>query len=173
MNTEAYRTQLLTENLGLARKHANEMANKTGLEYDDLYQVACMAIYKATKKFDPTLGYKFNTFAWRHVSNDLKTYVDKQMKSRADLSIDDDDSLMQVVDESVDIENRVFSNIMVNGIRELVTAEEFKFLWDRFVNAKSQKEIAKEMGISQGQVCRIEKRIKGVIYDHYNSQLRK
>ena len=173
MNSEAYRTQLLEQNLGLARQHANDMANKTGLEYDDLYQVACMAMYKATKKFDPSFGYQFSTFAWRHISNDLKTYVDKQMKSRADYSLDDDETFMQITDETVDVEKQVFSSVIVSGIKELVTPEEFKFLWDRFVNCKSQKEIAKAMNISQGQVCRIEKRIKGVIYDHYNSQLRR
>lgn len=43
-----------------------------GLEYDDIYQSACIGLVNAVKRFDPTRGYRFATFATPTVLGEIK-----------------------------------------------------------------------------------------------------
>jgi RNA polymerase sigma-B factor len=67
----ALRDELVTANLGLARILARRFANR-GEPYDDLFQVASLALIKAVERFDPERGVEFSTFATRTVLGELK-----------------------------------------------------------------------------------------------------
>jgi RNA polymerase sigma-B factor len=67
----ALRDELVTANLGLARILARRLSNR-GEPYDDLLQVASLAIIKAVERFDPDRGVEFATFATRTVLGELK-----------------------------------------------------------------------------------------------------
>ena len=51
------------------------------IDFDDLFQAACIGLVRAAEKFDPTLGYKFSTYStwWirqaiqRNIANDSRT----------------------------------------------------------------------------------------------------
>jgi RNA polymerase sigma-B factor len=45
-----------------------------GLEYDDIYQVACVALIKAVERFDPKKGVKFVSFATPTIVGEIKRY---------------------------------------------------------------------------------------------------
>lgn len=53
----------------LSRKFINH-----GVEYDDIYQVACMGILYAVERFDPDKGVKFATFATPTVMGEIRKY---------------------------------------------------------------------------------------------------
>lgn len=53
----------------LSRKFINN-----GVEYDDIYQVACMGILYAVERFDPDRGVKFATFATPTVMGEIRKY---------------------------------------------------------------------------------------------------
>lgn len=53
----------------LSRKFVNR-----GVEYDDIYQVACMGILYAVERFDPDKGVKFATFATPTVLGEIRRY---------------------------------------------------------------------------------------------------
>jgi RNA polymerase sigma-B factor len=79
----ALRDELVTANLGLARILARRFANR-GEPYDDLFQVACLALIKAVERFDPARGVAFSTFATRTVIGELKHHFrDKGWSVRA------------------------------------------------------------------------------------------
>ena len=53
----------------LSRKFINR-----GVEYDDIYQVACLGILYAVERFDPDRGVKFATFATPTVLGEIRRY---------------------------------------------------------------------------------------------------
>ena len=53
----------------LSRKFVNR-----GVEYDDIYQVACLGILYAVERFDPDRGVKFATFATPTVMGEIRKY---------------------------------------------------------------------------------------------------
>lgn len=53
----------------LSRKFINR-----GVEYDDIYQVACMGILYAVERFDPDKGVKFATYATPTVLGEIRRY---------------------------------------------------------------------------------------------------
>ncbi|MCC8160898.1 MAG: sigma-70 family RNA polymerase sigma factor [Oscillospiraceae bacterium] len=53
----------------LSRKFVNR-----GVEYEDIYQVACMGILYAVERFDPDKGVKFATFATPTVMGEIRKY---------------------------------------------------------------------------------------------------
>lgn len=62
--------QLITENIRLAYYVAKRFLN-SGIEYDDLVQVASLGLVKAAKKFNSEKGVQFNTFAMRVMTNEI------------------------------------------------------------------------------------------------------
>lgn len=67
------RDELVTAHLGLAHQLARRFANR-GETYDDLVQVASLAIVKSVDRFDPERGVEFSTFATRTVIGELKRH---------------------------------------------------------------------------------------------------
>ncbi len=45
-----------------------------GIEYDDIYQVACIGLLNAVERFDPDRGVKFATFATPTVFGEIRKY---------------------------------------------------------------------------------------------------
>jgi len=67
------RDELVTTHLGLAHQLARRFTNR-GESYDDLVQVASLAIVKSVDRFDPERGVEFSTFATRTVIGELKRH---------------------------------------------------------------------------------------------------
>jgi RNA polymerase sigma-B factor len=77
------RDRLVTTHLGLAHQLARRYANR-GEPYEDLVQVASLALVKSVDRFDPQRGVEFTTFATRTVIGELKRHFrDKGWAVRA------------------------------------------------------------------------------------------
>lgn len=63
MNTYIYIAEILS------RKFINR-----GIDYDDIYQVACMGVMYAIERFDPDRGVQFATFATPTVMGEIRRY---------------------------------------------------------------------------------------------------
>lgn len=62
----------------LLQTMARRLSNR-GIEYDDLYQTACLACVQAIRGFDPERGLKFSTYMTPTVMGTLQNYIrDKQ-----------------------------------------------------------------------------------------------
>ncbi|AZT89575.1 SigB/SigF/SigG family RNA polymerase sigma factor [Caldicellulosiruptor changbaiensis] len=67
------RNELVNRHLYIAEIVAKKFVNR-GIEYDDLYQVACMALINAVERFEPNKGYKFTSFATPTIMGEIKRY---------------------------------------------------------------------------------------------------
>lgn len=189
-----------------------------GVEYDDLFQVACVGLIMALDRFDCSRGVRFSTYATPTIMGEIKKYfrdkgyiiklprklyetfrkadririaheqqgiktptvdelaaalqvTDKDiteslryadivnMRSLEETVYNDEISLSQVigVEEGnfLIIENHDF---LCDAMRKL-TAEEKRLIFNRYYKNKSQREIADELGVSQMQVSRLERKV--------------
>lgn len=67
------RDELLEKYLYIAQILSRKFINR-GIEYDDIYQVACMGVLYAIERFDPDRGVQFATFATPTVMGEIRKY---------------------------------------------------------------------------------------------------
>lgn len=189
-----------------------------GVEYDDLYQLACIGLLKAIKNFDESFGVVFSTYAVPMIIGEIKRFlrddgvikVSRIIKSQAyaigkyvesysmqkgeapsieqislALSIDKEDvvialdstkvplSLQEPIDDkdgdnssvlgdkipSDEREEDLVDKILLKSMIEKLPPREKKIIIMRYYRDNTQSEIAKELGVSQVQVSRIENKI--------------
>lgn len=59
----------------IARKFTkNNRSYNNGMEYDDIYQVACLGLIYAADRYDPDMGVKFASFATPTIIGELKRF---------------------------------------------------------------------------------------------------
>jgi len=69
----ADRNEIVKKYLYLAEIISKKFLNR-GVEYEDIYQVACIALIKAVERFRPDKGYKFVSFATPTIVGEIKRY---------------------------------------------------------------------------------------------------
>ena len=207
--------EILRNNSALLKSIINRFKNK-GVEYDDLYQIACIGLIKAIKNFDESFGVKFSTYTVPMVIGEIKRYmrdngaikVSRTLKILANkinrymdnyftlnsespsiehlaeqfnvtreevvvaldsakmpLSIydkfDEDEegqellNKLPVNDDEELLLNKIHLSNVINGLSE----KEKKIIILRYFRDKTQSEIAKNLGVSQVQVSRLENKI--------------
>lgn len=67
------RNELVKHYLYIAEIIAKKFVNR-GIEYDDLFQVASLALIKALERFDISRGYKFSSFATPTIIGEIKNH---------------------------------------------------------------------------------------------------
>ena len=67
----AAREAMIHANLRLVLKVAKKYLN-CGLPYDDLVQAGNLGLVRAAEKFDPDRGFRFNTYAWHCIEQNIQ-----------------------------------------------------------------------------------------------------
>lgn len=65
---------LFTDNAPLIKSLIRRFVNK-GVEYEDLYQIACIGFLKAINNFDESFGVKFTTYTVPMIIGEIKRYM--------------------------------------------------------------------------------------------------
>lgn len=226
------RNRLVEDHLYLADILIRKFLGK-GIDYDDLYQVAAMALVSAADRFDPGMGYAFSTFATPTILGEIKKYFrDKGWSVKMPRRLKENASALQSVRETLttqlgrpprvdelaeamkiseqDVLEAIEGSLAYsayslnknfddegeegdNSIFERYTAEQDKgyegleyreiigtvlknlsntnhyIFKKRFIEEKSQAEIAQILGVSQMTISRAEKKIK----EKFAEELRK
>lgn len=80
--------------------------------------------------------------------------IDKEMYSK-----DSAYTLMDLAEDDTNIEEKVLNKIMVQQLMDMLESKERKIINLRYFKNKTQSQVAKEMGMTQVQVSRLEKKI--------------
>jgi len=71
---ESAKNIIFTENIPLIKSIIRRFKNK-GVEYDDLYQIACIGFLKAINNFDERYEVKFSTYTVPMIIGEIKRYM--------------------------------------------------------------------------------------------------
>ena len=144
-------------------------------EQEDLISIGTIGLIKGISTFKPEKGARLATYAARCVENEILMYFRSRKKLQGEVSLSDsietdqdgnDLMLMDVVgvDDTMlsDLQDREDSVLVRRLVRECLTDREREIVTLRYGLGggmpRTQREIAKKLGISRSYVSRIEKR---------------
>jgi len=171
---EEARNVLTERNLRLVA-HIVKKFDSTGEDSDDLISIGTIGLIKAINTFNPGKGTKLATYAARCIENEILMHLRFMKKVRAEVSlydpigVDKEGNEITLIDilgthpevVSEMVENRFEQKCLREKVCQLTRREkkvlELRFGLEDGVR-KTQREIAKSLGISRSYVSRIEKK---------------
>ncbi len=167
------REKLIEHNLRLVA-HIIKKYDTEKEEQEDLISIGTIGLIKAIDSFNAGLGTRFATYAGKCVQNEILMYFRSQKKFSSESSlneaieVDKDGNPLTILDvmhvednivDEIDLKNRIA--LALNGVKEKLTPRERSIITLRYglwgEKMRTQKEVAKQMGISRSYVSRIEK----------------
>ncbi|WP_243290634.1 RNA polymerase sporulation sigma factor SigK [Bacillus sp. FJAT-47783] len=172
-NEEA-RNILIEHNLRLVAHIVKKFEN-TGEDSEDLISIGTIGLIKAIESYSSGKGTKLATYAARCIENEILMHLRALKKTKKDVSLHDpigqdkegnEISLIDVLKaEHDDVVEMIQLNMELERVKEYIDIlddREREVIIGRFglnmKDEKTQREIAKELGISRSYVSRIEKR---------------
>ena len=173
----AARDKLIEHNLRLVA-HIAKKFESTGIDKDELISIGTIGLIKAVNTFDANKNIRIATYSARCIENEILMYIRSTKNSRGECYLGDTigkdkegnemtlqetlgtdaEEILSKVENDDDI--RVLSEIF-----HVLTPKEKFVIINRYGLAgceeKTQREIAKEMGISRSYISRIEKKAVG------------
>jgi len=171
---EGARNILAERNLRLVA-HIVKKFDSTGEDSDDLISIGTIGLIKAINTFNPGKGTRLATYAARCIENEILMHLRFMKKVKAEVSLYDpigvdkegnEITLIDILGTHPEVvaemvENRFEHKRLREKVHQL-TRREKKVLELRFGledgARKTQREIARSLGISRSYVSRIEKR---------------
>ncbi|MEX1031164.1 MAG: RNA polymerase sporulation sigma factor SigK [Paenibacillaceae bacterium] len=178
------RNKLIEHNLRLVA-HIVKKFDNTGEDLEDLISIGTIGLIKAIENYSTDKGTKLATFASRCVENEILMHLRSLKKSRKDVSLHDpigtdkegnEITLIDILgsdgDEVADkVELKIEKSKIYNNLDILDDREQEvirgRFGLDQGGEERTQREIAKELGISRSYVSRIEKRALMKLYHEF------
>ncbi len=171
---EKARNVLTERNLRLVA-HIVKKFDSTGEDPDDLISIGAIGLIKAINTFNPGKGTRLATYAARCIENEILMHLRFMKKVRSEVSLYDpigvdkegnEITLIDILGTHPEVVSELVENrFEQKRLREkvcLLTRREKKVLELRFGlengDRKTQREIARHLGISRSYVSRIEKR---------------
>ena len=173
-NDKEARDELILHNMRLVA-HVTKKYAAGEEDTQELISIGTIGLIKAVSSFKPDYGNRFATFAIRCIENEILMYFRIKRKSRGDVSIfepigtDKEGNQIHLVDVIENDQNDVLEDIsrandlkkLKNGMKQMLSKREYYILVKRFGldgnDELTQRQIAKELGISRSYVSRIEK----------------
>ena len=178
------RNKLIEHNLRLVA-HIVKKFDNTGEDLEDLISIGTIGLIKAIESYSTDKGTKLATFAARCIENEILMHLRSLKKTKKDVSLHDPigtdkegneitliDILGTETDEVADqvqikIEkSKIYSHLDILDEREQEVIRG-RFGLEHGGEERTQREIARELGISRSYVSRIEKRALMKLYHEF------
>lgn len=171
---ENAKNQLITRNLRLVA-HIIKKFNPQGKDVDDLISIGTVGLIKAIESFDYNKGNRLATYAAKCIENEILMHVRSSKKIKTEvylqepIGVDKEGNeicLMDVLGTESDsileeVENKISISKLYSLIESVLEEKErliIKLRYGLKGEPKTQREIAKFLGISRSYVSRIEKK---------------
>lgn len=178
------RNILIEHNLRLVA-HIVKKFDNTGEDTEDLISIGTIGLIKAIESFKPNKGTKLATFSARCIENEILMHLRSLKKTRKDVSLQDPigtdkegneitlidilgtdaDEVLETVQTKIE-KSKIYNHLHILDEREQEVIRG-RFGLDKSGEEKTQREIAKELGISRSYVSRIEKRALMKLYHEF------
>lgn len=172
--SEEARNILVERNLRLVA-HIAKKYNTGNIDNDDMISIGTIGLIKAITSFDPDKGIRLATYAARCIDNEILMYLRATKKFQNEVSLHEpigtdkegnEISLMDIIGNDDSIEDKVALKFQIKKlykkIGEVLRGREKTIIELRYGltngSNKTQREIAKMLGISRSYVSRIEKK---------------
>ncbi|MBS4199750.1 RNA polymerase sporulation sigma factor SigK [Bacillus sp. FJAT-49732] len=187
---EQARNLLIEHNLRLVAHIVKKFEN-TGEDSEDLISIGTIGLIKAIESYSFGKGTKLATYAARCIENEILMHLRALKKTKKDVSLHDpighdkegnEISLIDVLkSEAEDIFDTIQLNMELERVKEYIDVlddREKEVIIGRFglnlEKERTQREIAKELGISRSYVSRIEKRaLMKMFHEFYRAEKEK
>lgn len=169
------RNKLIEHNLRLVA-HIVKKFNNTSQEQDDLISIGTIGLIKAISTYDIAKGTRLATYAARCIENEILMNLRSTKKVKAEVSlqepigVDKEGNEISLIDilgtendtVSEEVEFKLQKKTLFDVMKSILAKREKKVIELRYGlsnhGIKTQREIAKVLGISRSYVSRIEKR---------------
>jgi len=169
---------LIEHNLRLVA-HVCKKYNNTNIDQDDLISIGSIGLIKGINSYNPEKSIKLSTYISKCIDNEILMYLRSNKKTNSEVYLEDqigkdkDDNTVRLgevlenndkpIEEEVDLKMKI--NKLYEKIKKVLKNRERTIIELRFglngKDPKTQKEIAKDMGISRSYVSRIETKAIG------------
>jgi len=173
--SEEARNILIEKNLRLVA-HIVKKYSTSSCDSDDLISIGTIGLIKAISTFDPSKGTRLATYAARCIENEILMQIRTTRKIQNEVSLqepigkdqegneialidvlgNDSDAIVDEVDSKIQVKK------LLNKMQEVLKKREKMVIEMRYGlndgDSKTQREIAKMLGISRSYVSRIEKK---------------
>lgn len=169
---------LIEHNLRLVA-HVCKKYNNTNIDQDDLISIGSIGLIKGINSYNPEKSIKLSTYISKCIDNEILMYLRSNKKTNSEVYLEDpigkdkDDNTVRLgevlenndkpIEEEVDLKMKI--NKLYEKIKKVLKNREKTIIELRFGldgdKPKTQKQIAKMMGISRSYVSRIETKAIG------------
>ena len=169
---------LIEHNLRLVA-HVCKKYNNTNIDQDDLISIGSIGLIKGINSYNPEKSIKLSTYISKCIDNEILMYLRSNKKTNSEVYLEDpigkdkDDNTVRLgevlenndkpIEEEVDLKMKI--NKLYEKIKKVLKNRERTIIELRFglngKEPKTQKEIAKDLGISRSYVSRIETKAIG------------
>ncbi|XBM35231.1 RNA polymerase sporulation sigma factor SigK [Bacillus licheniformis] len=187
---EHARNMLIEHNLRLVAHIVKKFEN-TGEDAEDLISIGTIGLIKAIESYSAGKGTKLATYAARCIENEILMHLRALKKTKKDVSLHDpigqdkEGNEITFIDilksENEDVIDTIQLNMELEKVKkyiDILDGREKEVIVGRFgldlKKEKTQREIAKELGISRSYVSRIEKRaLMKMFHEFYRAEKEK
>lgn len=187
--TEEARNKLIEHNLRLVA-HLVKKYDGTGVDNDDLISIGTIGLIKGINTFDPEKGTKLATYAARCIDNEILMHLRALKKSKGEVSMydpigidregneiclmdilgSDGDAISEQVESEFEQKTLMEKVVKLSKREKLVLSLRYGLMNNP---RRTQREIAKYLGISRSYVSRIEKKAIQKLFEELKEQGKK
>lgn len=140
------------------------------VDFDDYYGYVAESMCKAAATFDESRNYKFSTYAYCVMDNDLKllkrdSYTQKRKANHYTCSYEqiiEDNKYTDILKDNNNFEEYMISLLSFQEIMNTLNNKE-RLILQKMIDGKTQKEIAFDEGVTYQYISAVLKRAKAKI----------